>query len=84
MFRTLLDRVKHPVTFLREKSAREPVRRATLYGIITLGIFALLNIGTIIRVLMTQYSKEDEEYERCSRVELWRMRWNAFRKRELT
>ena len=79
MVQMVIGRIKDPVSWLREKASREPVRRDTIYGIITLFAIVLLNIGTIVRSSMNIYSKECEGYEKCTRKQLWGFRWNAIR-----
>ncbi|MCL2355396.1 MAG: hypothetical protein FWC68_06030 [Oscillospiraceae bacterium] len=83
MFRALLERIKHPITLLREKSAREPIRRATVYGIITMLVYVLLNILTVVQATVSTYTRKNKRYKDCTSAELWSMRWNAIRKRQL-
>ena len=80
MFQTLVMR---PIEIWREKSVKEPIKRGTVFGTITLGMLVLLNIITLISAVMIAYSRKVRGYEHCSLSELWGIRWNAIRGTQL-
>jgi len=71
--------LKHPIEAWRENSIKQPIKRNTIFGALTLGMLVLLNLATMLSAVMSSYSRKVRGYENCSIYEIWGMRWNAIR-----
>ena len=83
MFENVLEKIKHPVTTIIEKSEQEDLKKGGIKLAILSGIMSLLNVITSIMSIISKYSKDSYWYSSYSSSELWDKRWAAIKDAEL-